>query len=150
MNIDTIRERAAQYDRNHVVRGYYFEPDHGDVVCWDCLQKLVSSGLVVDRDEESELPAWWPEDPSANHDTLPRCEAPAFRLDGKEVGCGKILEGFFTDYGAEDELSHFEEYGIDFDDEECYIWDLLDMAFIDGSEEKERLYALASKAEVKA
>lgn len=44
---------------------------------------------------------------------------------------------------ANEELARFEEHGFNIRlGQECYIWDLLSGAFVDGSEEKRRLYAL--------
>lgn len=142
MNHDTIRRRALEYDRNHVVRGYYFEPDHGDVVCRTCLNKLIKQGLVSKDDHKSDLPTWHHDDPSAERDVIQRCEASSFRVG---VGCCKIIDGLLTEWGAFEELRHFEEHGMNFRrGDDCYIWDLMDMTFVDGTEYKERLYALAA------
>ncbi len=139
---DIIRDRAAKYQEKHVRGGYYFEPDHGDVVCRKCLNRLIRAGLVAD-DQSETLPAWHYEDPSAERDGLQWCEASSFKIDGKAVGCGVMIEGWLTDHGACEELALFEEHGFSVRrHQDCYIWDLLDVAFVTGSEEKKRLFAM--------
>lgn len=139
---DIIRDRAAKYQEKQVRGGYYFEPDHGDNACWPCLERLIKAGLVT-KDESEVLPRWNRGDDSADHDSLPRCEI--YSIDGAG-GCGRILHGWLTDYGANEELAHFEEHGFNIRrHEDCYIWDLLDVAFVTGSEEKKRLFALIAE-----
>lgn len=139
-----ILKRADRFEAKRVHRGFYFEPDHGDTVCERCLDKLVRAGLVVRDDPKDGQAEWYCEDPSADHDSQPLCEAPTFKIGGKEVGCGRWLQGWLTGYGAREELSHFEENGFSVrKGEHCYIWMLCENAFAEDSDEMRRLLKLA-------
>lgn len=145
---NTILVRAGKYEEKYVRDGFYFEPDHGDTVCRACLGRLIAAELVgrfygVARPGQA---AWFNDDPQADHDVSPRCLAPAFKIDGKEVGCGRHLHGWLTEYGARDELAAFEEGGFDIrNHEHCYLWTRCESAFGTESDEMRRLHSVAAE-----
>lgn len=131
--LDRIYRRADAFEDRHVGRPYYFRPDHGGMVCRACLERLVRAGLAAD-DPLPVQAEWLCDDPDAVHDLLPLCSAPEFRLGGREVGCGRVLHGNLTTYGAREELASFADVRFDVrDHEHCYRWRLCEDALgLDG------------------
>lgn len=144
-----IQDRARKYEAKHVRRGFYFEPDHSDTVCRSCLDKLLQSDLVLNGDVAPPGKfVWFFDDPSASHDVMPRCEVAS--IEGHH-GCGRMLLGWLTKYGAENELAWFEGEGFNIRNyEHCYIWLCIENAVSEQSDEFRHLLVLAGIPEPSA
>lgn len=127
-----IKERAALYEEKHVERGYYFIPDHGETACYACKEKFRKKGFVRDG-VTFECRR---EDPDWDRDNLPRCD-----LD--DAGCGKILYGWVTMYGAREELAALEESFDIRNHRDCYLWTVVENTLVPGTELHDRLLAVA-------
>lgn len=144
--IRLILSRAAAYEKAHVRDSHYFLPDHGDVLCDDCFYELEAAGKLPPNYEPRR------EDASGNHDNLPTCccDTDDFRklagTGSRAVGCGHYVRGYFTEWGAREELRHYNYYGFDPpSDSMCYSWASMETAFTRDSDEMRRLLAVVAR-----
>jgi hypothetical protein len=127
-SVDNILRRADAFRAKHVRSGHYLENDAGEdsgvEYCSRCVKKAAREG---DYKHIHSL------DPSNDHDGLAHCYA-----------CDRLLLGWLTDYGAEEELAAFEEHGFNHRrGRDCWLWSLAMNNFLRGSDEYRRLLAVA-------
>lgn len=87
---------AAKFETvpEHWIHGW----DEGLSFCYECAEKKVAELLAAEPDEEYLVDGGW----GAEGDSQAFCET-----------CHRALDNSYTDYAAEQELDHFEEYGFD-------------------------------------
>lgn len=127
--IDKIRRNAARFARK-LKHGYYLEDakgtDRGEY-CPRCAIRLIAA-----KRKAGEAWAKYTLDASSDHDVRCACNT-----------CGRFLYGRLTEYGAREELWHFEEHGFDIDSpDDCYSWELCEGTWLKESDEYRRLLAL--------
>lgn len=75
--------------------------------CREHALKRIEEIKAESPDREPILDGGWPSD----HDSTPYCQY---------EGCGALLDGALTSYGAEQEIDHFLDYGFDpASDDDC-------------------------------
>jgi hypothetical protein len=123
-----IAPNAAKYETvtEHWIHGW----DEGLSFCRECAEKKIVELLAAEPDAEYMLGGGW----VTEGDSQAFCET-----------CQRALENSFTDYGAETEIDHFEEYDFDFNSpEDCYAMERVIYALGSGNEElQQRLDRLA-------
>lgn len=126
---EKIARNAARFSKR-LKHGYYLEDQKGNdrgEYCPRCaVAKVASERRQGNEWDKYQL------DPSSDHDTRITCET-----------CHRFLHGRLTNYGAKEELWHFEEYGFDINSpDDCHSWELCEGVWIEDSDEYRRLFAL--------
>ena len=130
-----IASGAEKFDvvPEHWIHGW----DEGLSFCFECAEKKVAELLASEPDEDYLVAGGY----SSEGDSQAFCET-----------CGRALDNSFTDYAAEMELDHYEEYGFDRNDPaDCHS--LLECTYALGSgndELQQRLEKLAESILKKA
>lgn len=139
ISLDTVREQlynlitpvAAKYETKdeHWINGW----DEGFSYCRECAEKEITELQRQHPNEEFSLGGGW----GSEGDNEAFCET-----------CHAPLDNSFTDYGAEQAMEHFSEYGFNPTSPcDCYVLlNVLGAARWEGGDLSEQLHALARKA----
>lgn len=80
--------------------------------CLECCEKQVAELLQGEPGAEYCIYGGW----GGECDSTPFCDS-----------CQKMLQGYLTKYGAEEELSHFEQYGFHYgNDDRRAMWEVVE------------------------
>ena len=136
--INEVEKMVSPQAANYVVLPEYWihgcdeDYDESESYCYECAEKRIAELALEDPDSEYLIAGGY----GSEGDSQRFCEK-----------CEAALDNSFTDYAAEQELDHFEEYGFDRSSpSDCYsLLQVIGATGCGNSEVNQRIEALAKK-----